>query len=341
MRAPRGAGARGVAVRCVAPSVQIETIATERYVRDVLPESYALWSGGRSFEQYADDFRAVALSTYGKRRPFTVGLRENGAIVCSCKNYDREIRYDDLALRATGIGAVWTPPALRGRGYASAMIGALLDAERDAGRDVAFLYSDIHPAFYARLGFVQLPSRAFTVRADLLDGSHAGGEPLEPGDWAAVRRCFEALDRTRAWSFRRTPLVWDWMRRRWNEPPPTGTQNVQLVVRRSRGIAAYAFGRRVWREDTFVVDDFAFDGDDGRARIGALLRAGAGDLRRAAGWLPPAGAREILPRGSVRARKDAILMIVPLSPLARAWWARVGPATLESRADAAWAADHV
>jgi hypothetical protein len=131
------------------------------------------------------------------------------------------------------------------------------------------------------------------------------------------------------------------MRRRWSASPRSGTQPVTLVVKRGRSTLAYAIGRRVMREDTFVVDDFAFDGDAGRNVMPALLRAGAGDLRRVGGWLPPGPAREILPRGSVRTRKDAILMIAPLSTLGRAWWAQNKAETMASRADPAWSADHV
>jgi hypothetical protein len=283
----------------------------------------------------------VATSAYGKRRPFTVGLYDDGVLVSSCKNYDREIRWNEVSLRATGIGAVFTPARLRGRGCAAAMLGALLDAERAAGRDVAFLYSDIHPVYYERLGFHAVPSRLFTLRADALDGSPAGARPLETSDWAAVRRCFDALERARPWSFRRTPLVWDWMRKRWDAPLGNGSQPVRLGVRRGRTLVAYAIGRRVLRDDTFVVDDFAFDGEEGRAILPALMRAAAGDLRRVGGWLPPPPAREVLARGSVRARKNAILMFAPVSSLGRAWWRENERAIREARADCTWSSDHI
>ncbi len=321
--------------------IALEPIAVEEYVRDVLPETFTVWGGDRTFEAYADEFRAVATSSYARRRRFTVGIREDGRIAASCKNYDRELRWNGNSLRATGIGAVYTPSRLRGRGYASAMLGALLDAERDAGRDVVFLYSDIHPLFYERLGFIALPSRLITMRAASLDGSPAGALPLERADWAGVRRCFDKLDSRRAWSFRRTPLVWDWMRDRLNAPPRDGTQTVHLVIRRGRSVIAYAFGRRVLKEDTYAVDDFGFDGDEGQRLLPALLRAGAGDLRRVGGWLPPAPARQVLPRGSVRARKNAILMVAPLSASARAWWAATKDDMLKSQADVTWHSDHV
>lgn len=321
--------------------VALEPVPVDTYVRDVLPESFALWNDGRSFERYVAELRAMAASTYAKRRPFLIGVRDGERFTATCKTYDRELRWGTRSLRATGIGAVFTPPLSRGRGYATIMLGALLDAERTAGRDLAFLYSDIHPAYYMRLGFTALPSRLISLRAESLDGSPIGARPIEDADWTGIRRCFDALDRTRAWSLRRTPLVWNWMRGRWNAPPGAGAQNVALVVRAQRSVAAYAIGRRAPRQDAFVIDDFAFDGEPGRALVPALLRAAAGDLRRVNGWLPPFAARDALPRGSVRARKDAMLMVAPLSALGRAWWAENETAIRAGRADATWSADHV
>ncbi len=322
-------------------AIRLEPIAPETYVRTVLPETYALWGAKRTFERYVDDFREMATSTYAKRRDFTIGIYEDGELAASCKTYDRELRWNHTSLRAVGIGAVFTPPPYRGRGYATAMLGALLDAEREAGRDVAFLFSDIHPEFYARLGFIALPSRLITLRAASLGDERVTAAPLETRDWPAIRRCFESLDLAQTWSLRRTPLVWDWMRRRWNAPVPEGAQAVHLVVRRGRGIAAYALGRRVPKHDHFAIDDFGFDGDDGRAAIGPLLRAAAGDLRRVSGWLPPPIARAALPAGSSRARKEAIFMVAPLSATARAWWSATKDVTLANRADAVWDGDHV
>jgi predicted N-acetyltransferase YhbS len=319
----------------------LRSIAPEEYVRTVLPESFALWGDKRTFERYVEDFRDVANSTYAKRRDFTIGMYDAGELVASCKTYDRELRANDVSLRAVGIGAVFTPARARGRGYATAMLGAFLDTERAAGRDLAFLFSDIHPEFYARLGFVALPSRLITVRASSLGDERIVASPLETRDWPAIRRCFESLDLARTWSLRRTPLVWDWMRNRWNAPLADGSQAVHLVARRGRGIAAYAIGRRVPRQDHFALDDFAFDGDDGKAAIGPLLRAAAGDLRRVSGWLPPPIARAALPAGSTRARKGAILMIAPLSAPARTWWAANKDEILRGRADPCWSSDHI
>ena len=122
-------------------------------------------------------------------------MHVDGVLVASCKRYERELRMrrDDAARggHRRGVHA----PALRGRGYATAMLGALLDAERAAGTDLAFLFSDIHPAFYERLGFVALPSRLLALRASSLPSERIDSQTVADADWAGVRRCFEAQER--------------------------------------------------------------------------------------------------------------------------------------------------
>jgi hypothetical protein len=104
---------------------------------------------------------------------------------------------------------------------------------------------------------------------------------------------------------------------------------------------AYVRGRRYPDADAFALDECAFADDDAAAQLPALLRNAAGDLRKITGWLPPAPARDVLPRGAVRARTGAVAMILPLSTAARAAWrthaTRLGAAT----ADLVWSADHV
>lgn len=320
--------------------MQLSTIAPADYARDVLPQSSALWAEGRSFDEYAGDFAKVAASAYGRRRFRTLGLRIDGELVTSCKRYEREIRCGHNTLRATGVGAVFTPATLRGRGYATAMLGALLDRERASGTDVAYLFSDIHPAFYERLGFIALPSRTISLRADTLPARRLDVAPVTDGDWTAIRRCFDALDGRRPIAFRRTPLVWEWLRIR-SRPRKDDGQRVALIVRRGRNAAAYAFGRRLPKTDTFAVDEFAYAGDEGFDAVGPLLRSAAGDLRKIAGWLPPDIARAALPRGAVKRRKSSIAMIALLSAPARGAWRTAGGGILADDADRCWSTDHI
>ncbi len=320
-------------------TIRLDVIGPAEYARDVLPHSHALWAGARTFDEYVAEFLATASSAWGKRRFRTLGLRVGGELVASCKRYDRVLRCGARTYRAAGIGAVFTPQELRGRGYATALLGAFLDAERDAGTDLAYLFSDIHPAFYERLGFVTLPSRTISLRAGMLLTERVEVVALGDGDATAVRRVFDALDARRPFAFARTPLDWGWQRLRAGSREHGGGL-VSLGVRRGRALAAYVTGRRVPAADAFVLDELAFARDEDARCIAPLLRAAAGDLRTIRGWLPPAVAREALPRGAVRARGDAIAMLVPLSAPFRTAF-RAHASERRDAADPCWSTDRI
>jgi GNAT superfamily N-acetyltransferase len=319
---------------------RIVGLAPADYVRDVLPHSASIWAGEHDFAGYVAEFEALCASGFGRRRFRTLGLAHGDALVASCKRYQRELRCGERTFRTAGIGAVFTPEALRGRGYATAFLGALLDAERAAGTDIVYLFSDIHPAFYERLGFVRLPSRAIALRSDALPHARIAARTLAEGDWPAIERCFAALEGERAFALTRPPLVWEWLRLRARAREASGVL-VRLGVTRGRRLAAYVFGRRFAAADAFALDEFAYVDGEAAALIPALIRNAAGDLRKVTGWLPPAPARALVPRGAVRARRTGVAMLLPLSAAARAAWQRSAAAVAGSAADAYWNADHV
>ena len=320
--------------------IALATLAPEVYVREVLPKSASLWAGNRDPDVYVAELLAIAQSGWGRRRFRTVGLRDDGALVASCKRYARVFRCGERKYTGAGIGAVFTPTELRGRGYATALLGAFLDAERAAGSDFAYLFSDIHPAFYERLGFVPLPSRAISLRADALPSDRLNLVTLGEDDDGAIRRTFDSLENRRAFSFVRSPLDWEWQRLRASSAEYAGAY-VRLGVRRGRTLAAYVAGRRIPASDAFVLDEYAFARLDDAPMLGPLLRSAAGDLRTVKGWLPPTVARDALPAGAVRRRTSGISMIVPLSSPFRAAFSAQLAAIRKDRADVCWATDQV
>lgn len=320
--------------------MRIVPLSADAYARTVLPQSATMWAGSRSLDEYVADFHAVAESGFGRRRFRTLGFSLDGAIVASCKRYQRELRCGERTLRAIGIGAVFTPEAERGRGYATAFLGALLDAERAAGTDLVYLFSDIHPAFYEKLGFITLPSRAITLRADTLPHARIAARTLDDADWPAIERCFAAHDALRPVALTRQPLIWEWIRLL-ARGRDGGAGTVRLGLVRGRRVVAYVRGRRFPDVDAFALDECAYADDDAAMHLPALLRNAAGDLRKITGWLPPAPVRALLPRAAVRARRSAVTMILPLSVTARASWKSIASAVASAPADLVWSADHV
>jgi GNAT superfamily N-acetyltransferase len=319
--------------------VHLREISPDDYAREILPRTAQLWAGRRSFDDYVSQTLEIARSSYGRRHFKTIGLYDGRTCVASFKRYERAFRHGARRLEGIGFGAVFTPPEYRGRGYASVMLAMELDRARTNGSKLAYLFSDIRPQFYAALGFAELPSRSFTLRADALPAMRLDLATFSEELWANVRYLFERTARAEAAGFARTATAWDWirMRTRHNSEHVTGYPT-NLLARRRRGIAAYVLGVRAPERDAYVLDEFGFAGDAGGALIAPLLRAAAGDLRRIIGWLPPATARNVLPSMSVRRRTRPIFMVAPLhAEGVRLLHAIESP----SRGDFGWATDHI
>lgn len=320
-------------------SARLIELLPESYATRVLPVSASLWAGRRDEETYIRQTVEIAQSPYGKRSYRTFGFYVADALVASFKRYQRTIRMNGKRLRAVGIGAVFTPEEFRGRGYASAMLATLCDERRSAGDDLVYLFSDIKPAFYGALGFIELPSRIISLRADALSKDRIAVDTLQTRDWPAVQRCFAVLDGTRPWGFERDATVWNWVRLRISHGSehPVGSP-CNLVARRGRTIVAYTIGVRAPEHDAYIVDEYGFSDAQSASMIPALLRSAAGDLRRVVGWLPPDGARSYLPRGSVSPRRDAIFMAIGLTPNGRRL---IELAADRTQGDGVWSTDHV
>ena len=319
--------------------MKLETVDAQTYVREVLPLTAALWAGERSYDRYVEHTLETARSGYGRRHYGTMGLYDGDRLVASFKRYERTLQSGSERLRGVGVGAVYTPPAFRGRGFASAMLAMELDRCRTQGVDVAYLFSDIRKEFYEDIGFRALPSRSISLRSDTLTGKRIEVARLEERDWTGVARCFELGERHRTWNFVRTPLVWAWLRlrmRHGSEHP--GGVETNLVVRRGRAIAAYVLGVRAPAHDAYVLDEFGFCDAEAALMVPALLRSAAGDLHRVTGWLPPEFARGTLPRAAVRKRSTAIFMAVALTSAAKRW---IDVAAAPSAGDGVWSTDHL
>lgn len=292
--------------------MRLKEIAPAAYAREVLPLTAPLWAGRRSFDVYVAQTLEIARSAYGKRNYRTVGLYDGDRLVSSFKRYERTLHLGEQELRAIGFGAVFTPAAFRGRGYASVMLATELDRARSDGVEVAYLFSDIRPQFYAPFGFSALASRNFTLRASALEARRVQPRRLDAQDWSGIRRCFAHTNQRRSAGFIRDRSAWGWigLRVRQDSEHSEGHPH-HLVLRRNGVVCAYVLGARVPERDAYVLDEYGFADDEWAETIGALVRAAAGDLRRITGWVPPDHCAE-LPKGTTRRRARSTLMLAPL-----------------------------
>lgn len=156
-------------------------------IEEALRQHHAIWSSGRSLpEHIAHTF--AQLERAGPELLRYVGFVDESGLIASLKRYALLLRHPDIpgALRAVGLGAVFTRPTERRKGAASALIREALREASDLGYDAALLYSDIDPAYYERFGFVALP--AFTHFARLADLPEEGALSVRPAERADLDR---------------------------------------------------------------------------------------------------------------------------------------------------------
>lgn len=107
-----------------------------------------VWSDGASTEQYLNGCRT---SSKYKQGQFKI-LTDDHRLLSSLIIYD-------LSLERLGIGSIATPPQYRKNGYASKLVLLAMEQAVSMGKIDFFLFSDIGPEFYEKLGFSQLPDQ--------------------------------------------------------------------------------------------------------------------------------------------------------------------------------------
>lgn len=287
-------------------------------------QNHPFWGDHRSRAEHAAH-TLRQLEAAGPELLRYVGLVDaRGHLLGAIKRFSLLFHHGDGApLRAVGIGAVFTDPAARGRGVASELVGAVLDEARDLGYAAALLYSDIDPAFYARLGFVVLPARDWTIdRAALPTRGALEVRRAREGDLGRLLGWYEgAWQREHPLFLRpaRSPAIWRFFRFR------NRIRGEWIVRFRGRDAGYLIAGADDPRRELpdpreprlFWVDEAAAPGVP-RERLWATVRVLAEKARavRVRGWLGPDGA----PEGAARmARPSSVPMVAPLAPGLRVW----------------------
>jgi GNAT superfamily N-acetyltransferase len=297
-------------------------VLDEVQVAEASRQHHALWGGDRTLDEQARH-NLRQLATAGPELLRYVGLVDaRGRLVGALKRYALLLTEGDgrivVQRRAVGIGAVFTRPSMRGRGVASTLLRAVMDEARDLGYAAALLYSDIDPAFYARLGFVALPARDWAIAtADLPARGALDVRRAREGDLDRLLALHEAAWRAERPGYlrpARSRALWRYFRFR------NRIRGEWIVRHRGRDAGYIIAGLDDPRRDLpdprepglFWFDEAAVPGVP-RARLWATVRALAEEARatRVQGWIDPGGA----PEGATRmARPSSFPMIAPLVP---------------------------
>ncbi len=116
---------------------------------DIYMMGFDVWGEGENKETYLEQCRT---SPKYKRGKWFVLETSEGERVCSLITYA-------LEAGVAGVGSIATIPKERRKGYATHILKAILNKFSDEGTNVVYLYSDIAPQLYERLGFQSLPSK--------------------------------------------------------------------------------------------------------------------------------------------------------------------------------------
>jgi GNAT superfamily N-acetyltransferase len=152
------------------PVVPAEGAVLER----IIDLTYPIWHEGLTRRGYAQWNAGQLRTPWARDRLQRLALVDAaGGLLATLKRYRFDVRAGGRDGWMCGIGAVFTPPDRRGHGHATALIQQVLEAAAREGAVEAGLFSEIDPAFYARLGFSPVALDEVTVNIARKDGAPA------------------------------------------------------------------------------------------------------------------------------------------------------------------------
>jgi len=241
----------------------------------ILDHTFEVWHEGLSRAAYARWNAAQLKTPWGREHLHRWALvDDSGRLLATAKRYRYDARLDGRDGWMAGIGAVFTPPEQRGRGYASELIERLLVAERRDGALLAGLFSEIGSGFYERLGFRSVPFNEVTVRIKRKDGTpamlvRAGDER----DLPAISAMHHVRTSGVRFALRRNaPMIHYALSRKrlLAGLGPHGLRQVEFVVA-EEGASAVAYAVLHENANGWTLEE-AGDRDPSGARLGAILQ---------------------------------------------------------------------
>src|ERR1700736_522311 len=150
----------------------------------VLHETDKIWSPGLTRDVYHDYIWRQINHTWARRNYRFFVLKHNSQVVASCKLYTVTLTSRGKIYSFGGIGAIYTQLQHRNRGYATALIEAVIELCENQRYQGMILFSDIGPAFYTKFGFMQFGDAEFNISAI---ERRTGDHHLEHADITFVR----------------------------------------------------------------------------------------------------------------------------------------------------------
>jgi GNAT superfamily N-acetyltransferase len=130
----------------------------------ILDDTYGLWHDGLTRPAYGRFYTAQLGTAWGRTHLRRFALVDGDEVLASAKLYRFEAVLDGRPIQVAGIGAVFTSPRARGRGAARDLVEQVLERSTADGADLALLFSEIGPEYYARLGFATIATTDLQLR---------------------------------------------------------------------------------------------------------------------------------------------------------------------------------
>ena len=294
----------------------------------ILDQTFPLWGEGLSRRGYEQWNLAQQQTPWGRRHLTRLALVDGDTVVATAKRYDLTMTIDGRATRTLGIGAVFTPKALRGRGHATAIVQAMEDAARADGVEASLLFSEIGSAFYEKLGFTTVPVQTVDIAVASGEGAPAmlvrSGEERD-AEHVAAMHVARATDYTVALLPDAAQIMYSVVKKRlFVGLHPSRRRRIEFFVA-EEGHQAVAYlllyvstespgAQEVWSIEAWG------DRDPSGARVGAMLqaliaRSPAATPALVRGWWP-AMLRPPQLTFTVRPHAGEVMMLKPLSPRA-------------------------
>ncbi len=237
--------------------------------------TFDIWNEGLSQRAYSQWNAAQLRTPWGREYLHRLALVDDaGQLLATAKRYRFRIRLDGRDGWMTGIGAVFTPPSQRGKGYASQLIERLLDLEQREGALLAGLFSEIGASYYERFGFRTIRIDEVTVNVHRRGGAPAmlvrAGDDRDLATVAAMHQVRTsgvrfALNRDRSllhYAVSKKRLL--------AGLGPQGLRQVEFVVA-EEGASAVAYALLQENANGWTLEE-AGDRDPAGARLGAMLQ---------------------------------------------------------------------
>jgi len=187
--------------------------ATPGEIDDVLGGTHALWSDGLELSDYREYVRTLMATDWsrageGNYRFLVLVDGPDDTIVSARKLYRFEARAARRRVTLGGVGAVFTPPEQRRRGHAAGMLDRAHDMMARRGDAGSLLFSEIGSDYYARLGYVPLPSRHLRLQVPREGPDPSGTRRMHRSEIAVPARLRETADAGASFALVRDPVFW-------------------------------------------------------------------------------------------------------------------------------------